>query len=73
MKCEREISEVFIHIVLSQKIFGKTKKNAMLRKKEAVHSHLYTVKSLKFEVLGTRGFILNYQQFELKRGRHKNI
>ena len=32
-----------------------------------------TVESRKREVFGTRGFILNYQKFELKVGRHKDI
>ena len=34
---------------------------------------LYSVESGKFEVLGTRNFISNYQKFELKGDRHKNI
>ena len=35
------------------------------------HKHI-TTESRKFEVLGTRDFILKYRKFKLKRGRHKN-
>ena len=31
-----------------------------------------TVKSPKFKVQGSRGFISKYQKFELYGGRHKN-
>ena len=33
----------------------------------------YTVQPRKFEVLGTRDFISNYQYFELQGVRHKNV
>ena len=55
MKCEREISEVFIYIVLSQKISGKTKmlcgERKNLYKTIYIQLNLVNSKSSGLEVL----------------------